>query len=186
MEKTFTISISIEKNYVVRILMLAFVATLNLLMLGVEFFSALPVWQRIVLAVFAVVIIAFGVLLGKYGDKVKEIAHNSCVYAAVSAMLVLVVASAISFINDDDQMLTKTTMEFWAIGELLAATFCWLLSEKEKTPPVCVGILLNLVLLLPWLYIAFPEIRSAFSLATGIFLPGIVSSLWKSRRKLFR
>lgn len=186
MEKTFTISISIEKNYVVRILMLAFVATLNLVMLGVEFFSPLPVWQRIVLAVFAVVIIAFGVLLGKYGDKVKEIAHNSCVYAAVSAMLVLVVASAISFINDDDQMLTQTTMEFWSIGELLAATFCWLLLEDEKTPPVCVGILLNLVLLLPWLYIAFPEIRSAFSLATGTFLPVIVSSLWKSRRKLFR
>ena len=56
MEKTFTISISIEKNYVVRILMLAFVATLNLLMLGVEFFSPLPVWQRIVLAVVASIV----------------------------------------------------------------------------------------------------------------------------------
>lgn len=56
MEKTFTISISIEKNYVVRILMLAFVATLNLVMLGVEFFSPLPVWQHIVLAVVASIV----------------------------------------------------------------------------------------------------------------------------------
>lgn len=56
MEKTFTISIPIEKNYVVRILMLAFVATLNLLMQGVEFFSPLLVWQRIVLAVVASIV----------------------------------------------------------------------------------------------------------------------------------
>lgn len=184
MEKT--IKISIEKNYIVRILMLTLVATLNLVMLGDEFFSSPTVWQRIVLAVVAVAIIAFGILLGKYGDNVKEIAHNSCVYAAISAIFVFIVVLLLSFINDEDKFLTTETMEFWAAGELLTATLCWLVSEKEKTPPVWVGILLNMVLLLLWLYVAFPEVRSAFSVAAGSFLPVIVHSLWKCRRKLFR
>lgn len=186
MEKTFKISIVIEKNYIVRILMLAFVAALNLVMLGIEFFSPLPVWQRIVLAVVAVAIIGLGFLLRQYGDNLKEITHNSCVYAAISAILVFIVGLFLSFINDEDQMLTRTTIEFWAAGELLTATFCWLLLEDEKTPPVWVGIVLNMVLLLPWLYMAFPEVRSVFSAAAGIFLSIITSSLWESRRKLFR
>ena len=186
MEKSYTFQVTFEKTSVIRVIMLTLVAALNLVMLGVEFFSLLPVWQRIVLAVVAVAIIAFGVLLGKYGDNVKEIAHNSCVYAAISAILVFVVILFLSFVNDEDKFLTTETMEFWAAGELLAATFCWLLLEDEKTPPVWVGIVLNMVLLLPWLYMAFPEVRSAFSAAAGIFLAIITSSLWESRRKLFR
>lgn len=186
MEKSYTFRVSFEKNSVIRVIMLTLVATLNLVMLGIEFFSSPTVWQRIVLAVVAVAIIAFGVLLRKYGDNVKEIAHNSCVFSAISAILVFIVGLFLSFINDEDQMLTRTTIEFWAAGELLAATLCWLVLEDEKTPPVWVGIVLNMVLLLPWLYMAFPEVRSAFSAAAGIFLAIITSSLWESRRKLFR
>lgn len=186
MEKNYTFQFSFETNSVIRVIMLTLVVGLNLLMLGVEFFSSLHVWQRVVLAIVAVVIIAFGILMREYGDNVKEIAHNSCVCAAISAIFVFVVTMFFSYINHEDQILTKTTIEFWACGELLITTLFWLLLEDEKMPPVWVGILLNLVLLLPWLYLAFPEVRTAFFVAVGIFLQIILHSLWKCRRKLFR